>query len=477
MAAAASGRKPQATPLPTNRWRAAPRCPTMSAGGAPVRPPASGSEPMSPATPAGLWPRLEKPGTVIAMIVAVSLMHYSTAMHIHEAHGIYRRLYYFPILLAAFRYGARGGLVAALATCAFYAPHAFGLIGFDPGATLEKSLEMALYLAVGLVAGVLVDREHATQRRLRRTLADRDLMAAQLVRSERLAAVGRLSAGLAHEIRNPMAAILGFADLLVDPATSEADRLEYALTIRRNGDHMLRVVNDILDLSRIESGRVQLERIGIRVDHLLQEVASLFRLKAREKGLEVVATCHPSPAPNVMTDPTRLRQILTNLVSNALKFTDMGEVRLAAHLEPAGSGRMRVRIAVQDTGIGMTEEQLARLFERFTQAEASTARRYGGSGMGLAIARNLARLLGGDVRVQSAAGRGSTFEVELLLDEAAAPAEGPGPALPAGGAREDGPLAGRRILLAEDGPDNQAAGRFSSGTEGGGSRSATPARA
>ena len=303
----------------------------------------------------------------------------------------------------------------------------------------------------GQLLGVLEIAVDVTER----SLAMQRLDEARRLAEQASESKSRFVATVAHEIRNPMAAILGFADLLVDPATSEADRLEYALTIRRNGDHMLRVVNDILDLSRIESGRVQLERIGIRVDHLLQEVASLFRLKAREKGLEVVATCHPSPAPNVMTDPTRLRQILTNLVSNALKFTDMGEVRLAAHLEPAGSGRMRVRIAVQDTGIGMTEEQLARLFERFTQAEASTARRYGGSGMGLAIARNLARLLGGDVRVQSAAGRGSTFEVELLLDEAAAPAEGPGPALPAGGAREDGPLAGRRILLAEDGPDNQ----------------------
>ena len=115
------------------------------------------------------WRRIEGPGTIALMIVAVSLMHYSTAIHIHEAHGIYRRLYYFPILLAAFRYGRRGGLAAAFATCAFYAPHAFGLIGFDPAFALEKSLEMVLYFAVGLVAGVLVDREHATQRSLRRT--------------------------------------------------------------------------------------------------------------------------------------------------------------------------------------------------------------------------------------------------------------------------------------------------------------------
>jgi signal transduction histidine kinase len=188
------------------------------------------------------WRRIEGPGTIALMIVAVSLMHYSTAIHIHEAHGIYRRLYYFPILLAAFRYGRRGGLAAAFATCAFYAPHAFGLIGFDPAFALEKSLEMVLYFAVGLVAGVLVDREHATQRSLRRTLEDRDRMASQLLRSERLAAVGRLSAGLAHEIRNPLASINGAAEVLGDDFPAGHPKARLAAILRDES----RRLNDVL---------------------------------------------------------------------------------------------------------------------------------------------------------------------------------------------------------------------------------------
>ncbi len=354
---------------------------------------------MSPATPAGLWPRLEKPGTVIAMIVAVSLMHYSTAMHIHEAHGIYRRLYYFPILLAAFRYGARGGLVAALATCAFYAPHAFGLIGFDPGATLEKSLEMALYLAVGLVAGVLVDREHATQRRLRRTLADRDLMAAQLVRSERLAAVGRLSAGLAHEIRNPLASIHGAAEVLGDdfPAGHPKGRLVDIL--RQESRRLNDVLSRFLTFARGEPA------VPAPLD-LLAEARTVAELAARRPGpAAAVSARGPAGLPAAAGSGDQVRQVLLNLVLNGMTAAGPGG-RVDLLVDRDGKW---LRCRVLDTGPGFGDEAAANFGTPFYSTTP------GGTGLGLATSLRLIEDLGGTLALDRAVAGGC---VELRLPEA-----------------------------------------------------------
>jgi two-component system, NtrC family, sensor histidine kinase HydH len=356
------------------------------------------------------WRRFEKPGTIALMIVAVSLMHYSTAMHIHQAHGIYRRLYYFPILLGAFRYGARGGLGAALATCAFYAPHAFGLIGFDPAFTLEKSLEMVLYVAVGLVAGVLVDREHATQRQLRGTLAERDRMASQLVRSERLAAVGRLSAGLAHEIRNPLASIHGAAEVLGDDFAPGNPKARLAGILRDES----RRLNDVL--TRFLTFARGAPALAAPFD-LTAEARAVADLARQRPEAPAIVVTGDTVVPAALADAAQVRQVLLNLVLNGLAAAGPGgrvELRVTAD---AGT----VRCRVLDSGPGFSDEAAANFGTPFYSTTA------GGTGLGLATSLRLIEDLGGTLTLDRAAPGGC---VELGLPRADAAAR---PGIPAPG--------------------------------------------
>ncbi|HTD26709.1 MAG TPA: CHASE3 domain-containing protein, partial [Candidatus Elarobacter sp.] len=200
-----------------------------------------------------------------------------------------------------------------------------------------------------------------------------------------------------HEIRTPMTALVGYTELLGDPDLSPAERAEGLATVRRNGEHLMTIVNDILDLSKIESGRMTIERMACSPFALVAEVAAVLRPRAAHDGLDVEVG-YRSPLPETIeTDPTRLRQILLNLVGNAIKFTPRGSVRL----EVGPVEDTRLCFEVIDTGIGLDAEQQARLFTAFSQADASTTRRFGGTGLGLAISKRLAGMLGGDLRVRS----------------------------------------------------------------------------
>jgi signal transduction histidine kinase/HPt (histidine-containing phosphotransfer) domain-containing protein len=264
-------------------------------------------------------------------------------------------------------------------------------------------------------------------------------------------------ANMSHEIRTPMNALLGYAELLADPRLSPAARAEHCATVRQNGEHLLTIINDVLDLSKIESGRMTVERIPCSPFALVADVVSLFRARAAEQqlGFEVR---YAGPLPEtIVTDPTRLRQILVNLLANAIKFTPAGAVRLEARLD---DDPRRLRFEVRDTGIGMTAEQQAALFRAFAQADPSTTRRFGGTGLGLAISKQLAAMLGGDLRVASVPGQGSTFTLTVdtgggadvrLLDGSPEAVGGP-----AGTAAEERPVRLRgRVLVAEDGSDNR----------------------
>ena len=269
-------------------------------------------------------------------------------------------------------------------------------------------------------------------------------------------------ANMSHEIRTPMTAILGYSELLLDSSLGAADRHNCIQTIRRNGEHLLAVINDVLDLSKIDAGKLAIDRVPCSPGELLCEVAALMEPRARDKGLtfDVQFTGHVPEL--IQTDPTRLRQILLNLVGNAIKFTELGGVRIVATVEPNTN---RLRVDVIDTGIGLTEEQQARLFQPFTQADASTTRRFGGTGLGLSISRRLAQFLGGDISVTSVSEKGSTFSVtidcgqlpagvELASSSSSSSAHSFVNLTSASSSNEEA-LLSARILLAEDGPDNQ----------------------
>lgn len=216
-------------------------------------------------------------------------------------------------------------------------------------------------------------------------------------------------ANMSHEIRTPMTTILGFADLLMTENLSREEQVQFTKTIRKNGKVLLDLINDILDLSRIEAGKLKIEKAPSNVNQIIDDVLSVARLKADQKGLAINVEW-PSPVPEIIqTDPTRLRQILVNLVGNAVKFTERGEIKIVVSCLRNNDRCVKMEFAISDTGIGIDPRKIEEIFQPFTQADSSTGRRYGGTGLGLAISIRLAEALGGDLRVQSELGKGSTF--------------------------------------------------------------------
>jgi signal transduction histidine kinase/DNA-binding response OmpR family regulator len=268
-------------------------------------------------------------------------------------------------------------------------------------------------------------------------------------------------ANMSHEIRTPLTAILGFAENLLEPDMSDHDRRVAVKTIVRNGEHLLEIINGILDLSKIEAGRLEVEWLRLSPVQLAADVVSIMRVRADAKKLPLQLKFDGLLPESILSDPTRLRQILLNLVGNAIKFTEAGRVELAVALADNGTGLPQMQFRITDTGIGMTPDQCAKLFQPFTQADGSTTRKFGGTGLGLAISRQLARMLGGDVALASVPGLGTIFtvtvdpgpleSVRMLEDASEALAAEPEVTV----TDLSSLRLAARILLAEDSPDNQ----------------------
>jgi signal transduction histidine kinase/CheY-like chemotaxis protein len=321
-------------------------------------------------------------------------------------------------------------------------------------------------LAAALSDGLEQYRLVQTERHLLGRLAESNLglRTAQRVAEEATAAKSAFLAMTCHEIRGPLTALLGYAELLLDQSLDESERSSAIAVLWRNGRHLLDVVNNMLDLSKIEAGRLDIESLPVSPVDVLEEVAALLRVRADARGLALVVSAErPLPA-TISSDRTRLKQILINLVSNAIQWTRAGGVTLTATLHPHDTSSL-IEFAVRDTGVGLSPQAQARLFQPFAQADGPAAVRASGTGLGLHLSQRFAQLMGGRIEIESRVDHGSTFRVFLptgslnnvplvTRDAASAAAQARGASA---GLVPNGdiiPLHGR-ILLAEDSPDIQ----------------------